>query len=132
MSVSLVESDLLFANPGVFMPHIKSGRLRPIAVANLKRISLFPDMPTFVEAGFPGFESDTWYGFVGPAAIPAALIARLNADIARILELPDVRVVLEQQGAQPAGGSPAEFQAFLQLEIGKWAKVIKAARVDPL
>lgn len=126
------EVQIMMATTPVALTQMKANRVRALGISSSRRLSLAPGLPTIAEAGFPGFESDTWYGVLTPAGTPVAIVARLNADIARILELPEVRMVLEQHGAQPAGGSPAEFRAFLQSEIAKWAKVIKAARVEQL
>jgi tripartite-type tricarboxylate transporter receptor subunit TctC len=123
------EADLLFANPGVFMPHIKSGRLRPIAVANAKRISVLPDVPTFVESGFPGYESGSWYGLAAPARTPQAIITRMHEESVKVLSLPDIIAQLATDGASPVGNTPQAFGKEIRDDIARWARVIKAADI---
>ncbi|HET7159477.1 MAG TPA: tripartite tricarboxylate transporter substrate binding protein [Burkholderiales bacterium] len=123
------EADLLFANPGVFMPHIRSGRLRPIAVANAKRISVLPDVPTFVESGFPGYESGSWYGLAAPARTPQAIITRMHEESVKVLSLPDIIAQLATDGASPVGNTPQAFGKEIRDDIARWAKVIKAADI---
>jgi tripartite-type tricarboxylate transporter receptor subunit TctC len=123
------EADLLFANPGVFMPHIKSGRLRPIAVANLKRIPLFPDLPTFVEAGHPGFESGSWYGLAAPKGTPASIINFMHRETVAVLAQPEILAQFMLDGGQAVGNTPQEFAKNIRDDIAKWAKVIKDANI---
>ena len=123
------EADVLFANPGVFMPHIKSGRLRGIGVASLKRITLFPDLPTFDESGFPRFESGSWYGLAAPARTPAAIISLLHAQTVKVLNQPDVIAQLASDGGSPVGNTPQAFAQEIRDDIAKWSKVIKAANI---
>ena len=125
------EVQVMMATAPVALSQMKANRIRALAISSLKRSALAPALPTIAESGFPGFQTDTWYGVLAPARTPAAIVARLNADIARVLEAQEVKTLLEQQGAQPAGGSPAEFRAFLQSEIEKWGKAIKAAGIEP-
>jgi tripartite-type tricarboxylate transporter receptor subunit TctC len=103
--------------------------VRGLAISSRQRSPLAPGMPTIAESGLPGFETDTWYGLLAPARLPAVLVRRLHADTARTLELPDVKTALEQQGAQAGGGSPEEFGRFIRSEIEKWAKAIRLAKV---
>ena len=124
------EADLLFANPGVFMPHIKAGRLRPIAAASLKRMSLFPDLATFNESGFPGFESGSWYGLAAPARTPPAIVTFMHKEVAAVLNQPDIVSVLATEGATVVGNSPQEFGKEIRDDIVKWAKVIKDANIQ--
>lgn len=126
------EVQLMMATAPVALTQMKANRVRALGISSAKRSPLAPDLPTIAETGFPGFETDTWYGVLAPARTPAASVARLNADIQRALESSEVRAALEQQGAQAAGGSPQEFRAFLQAEIVKWSRAIKAAGVEPL
>jgi tripartite-type tricarboxylate transporter receptor subunit TctC len=102
---------------------IKAGRLRVLAVTSQKRSPLLPDIPTMVEAGLPGFEFLNWFGIVGPARIAQPIIGRLNADIVKVLGFADVRERLANEGNDPAPMSPAEFGAFLQRDLAKWAKI---------
>jgi len=106
--------------------HIKSGRLRALAVASAKRISSMPDLPTMDEAGVPGFEADSWGGVMVPAGTPPAVVQRLHAEIVRILKMPDVAERLHSLGAEIVGGTPEEFTAYLKSEIDKWGKVARS------
>jgi len=123
------EADLLFANPGVFMPHIKAGRLRPIAAASLKRMPLFPDLATFNESGFPGFESGSWYGLAAPARTSPAIVAFMHKEVVAVLNQPDIVSVLATEGASIVGNSPQEFGREIRDDLAKWAKVIKEANI---
>ena len=126
------EVQLMMATAPVALTQMKANKVRALAISSSKRSSLAPELPTIAESGFPGFQTDTWYGVLAPARAPAAVVSRLNADIRRVLESPAVRTQFEQQGAHPAGGSPQEFRGFIQSEIGKWGKAIKAAGVEPI
>lgn len=123
------EADLLFANPGVFMPHIKSGRLRAIGVASLKRIAILPDLPTFAESGFAGFEAGSWYGLAAPARTPSPIIARLHAESVKVLSQADIIAQLASDGGSPVGNTPQAFAQDIRDDIAKWAKVIKDADI---
>ena len=113
-------------------PHVKGGRMRGIAVTSLKRSALAPEMPTVDESGVPGFEVLVWFGVVGPTGIPRDIVAKLNNEINKILQLPDVRERFQAGGVEPVGGPPEKFGEHLKAEIAKWGKVVKAtgARVD--
>ncbi len=121
------EADLMFANPAVFMPHIKSGRLRAVATASLERSAALPDMPTFHESGFPNFESQSWYGLAAPARTPAAVIALWHKETVAVLSQPDIVARITQDGGMPVGNTPIRFAQEIREETAKWAKVIKAA-----
>jgi len=108
-------------------PHVKSGRLRAIAVASLKRAATFPELPTFDESGFPGFEASAWNAVLAPAGTPREIINSLNAVIVRTVKSADYREKFAGQGAEPVGDSPEQFGAYLRAEVAKWAKVIKAS-----
>lgn len=107
------------------MPSIKSGRLRAIAVTSAKRIPSLPDLPTVAESGLPGYEAVSWGGVMAPAGTPPAIINRLNAEINRILRMPDVADKLSSFGAVLVGSTPDEFAAYLKAEIAKWGKVAR-------
>jgi tripartite-type tricarboxylate transporter receptor subunit TctC len=110
-------------------PHIKSGKLRPLAVTTKARVSSLPDVPTMQEAGIAGYESVSWGGLMAPAGTPPAIINKLHAEFARILKLPDVAERMEALGSTIVGSGPAEFSAFLQAEIRKWDAVAKKAGI---
>ncbi len=113
------------------MPHIKAGRLRPLAVTGARRSSAVPDVPTIAESGFPKFEATAWYGVLAPARTPPAIVTRLHDEIVRALKLPDVRERLEYVGFEIIGGTPAAFGDFIKTEIKKWAPVVKASGAKP-
>lgn len=114
------------------MPYVRSGRLRVIAVTGMARSALLPDAPTVNESGLPGFDVTSWYGVFGPAALPKDIVARLNADIAAILNAADLKERLAGLGAEPGAMSVDAFGRYVRDEITKWAKVVKAsgAKVD--
>jgi tripartite-type tricarboxylate transporter receptor subunit TctC len=113
----------------VLLPHIKSGKLRALAIATNKRTTLLPDVPTMREAGYPTVNADNWQGIVVAAATPKDIVARLNALLAKAIQSPDTRERLASQGLTPVGSSPEEFAAFWRAENEKWGKVIKAAGI---
>jgi tripartite-type tricarboxylate transporter receptor subunit TctC len=123
------EADLVFANPGVFMPHIKTGRLRPIAVCSLSRISVLPDVPTMSETGFTGYENGSWYGLAAPARTPATIVNRVYTETVKVLSDPDIIAQFARDGGSPVGNSPQAFGREIREDIAKWAKVIKAADI---
>lgn len=110
-------------------PHIKSGKLRPLAVTTKTRVASLPEVPTMQEAGVPGYESVSWGGLMAPAGTPPAIVGKLHAEFARILKLPDVVERMEGLGSTVVGSGPAEFSAFLQAEIRKWDGVAKKAAI---
>ena len=124
--------EVMFATSLSVQPHLKSGRLRPLAVTTAKRSQSIPDLPTIAEAGVPGFEATSWHGIVVPAGTPQAVITRLNGEINKVLQAPDVRERLTAQGAEVIGGTPQQFADYIKAEIPKWAKVIRdsGARAD--
>lgn len=114
------------------LPHVKANRLRALAVTSLKRSALLPDVPTMDESGYRGFEVSPWFGTLAPAGTPKEIIARINRDTVKILNVPKVRERLLAQGAEIVGNTPEQFLKYLKAEVQKWAKVVKAtgARVD--
>lgn len=121
--------DATFTGAPAVLPHVKSGRLRALAVSSAQRIAPLPDVPTVAESGFPGWEADQWYGVVAPAGTPAARVARLNAEINQALALPEVAQQLAVEGAVPTPGTPAAFGELIAREIPRWAEVVKAGNV---
>ena len=114
------------------LPHIKSGRLRGLGIATLKRSPLLPELPTIAESGYPGFEAVGWIGIAAPAKTPAAVLDKLNAEMVKILGQPDVRERLNTLAFTPVGGSRAQFAEYIKSEIAKWGKAVKesGAKVD--
>ncbi len=109
----------------------RNNRARPLAVLSPQRSALLPGIPTLAESGYPSIVYESWYGVLAPAGTPAEIVNKVNADIQKAMALPDVKAQLEAQGLQAAGGSAADFERFIRLEIDKWAKAIKAAGVPP-
>ena len=118
---------VMFGPPPALLPHIKSGKLRALAVADTQRSPLFSEIPTSVEAGVPGLESRVWYGIFAPAGTPAAVINRINADTLKALAAPDVVETLATQGATPVGGDSASFASFLKKDIATTEDLMKKA-----
>ena len=110
-------------------PHVKSGKAIAIAQTRIKRAKGHPTVPTMDESGFPGFEATTWYGLAGPGKLPSAYAKRMNEDINKVLQMPDVAEKFEQYGAEDGGGSAEKFANFIKVEARKWAKVVKDANV---
>jgi tripartite-type tricarboxylate transporter receptor subunit TctC len=124
--------QLMFDNLPSSLPHIKAGKLRALAVTSATRASALPDVPTVAEAGLPGFEASSWFGVLAPAGTPPAIVAKLNAEIAKWLATPEAKEKLSAQGANIAGGTPEDFAKHIAGETTKWARVVKesGAKVD--
>ncbi|MFM9888975.1 MAG: tripartite tricarboxylate transporter substrate binding protein [Burkholderiales bacterium] len=124
--------------PVMFLPainagqHVATGKLRALAVTSLQRLGSMPDLPTMAESGLPGYESAQWYGVLAPAGTPADILAMLNAHVAKIMQSPEMRARMHDDGLVPVGGSREQFAHHIKAEIAKWARVIQAsgARVD--
>ncbi len=123
------DTSLLFAAYPSIAAQAKSGKLRALAVTSAKRMELFPELPTVAEDALPGFESNQWWGFYGPAGMPAVVVAKLNAELSKILQTADIKERLAADGAQPGGGTPEDLAAFLRRDYEQWGKVIKAAGI---
>jgi tripartite-type tricarboxylate transporter receptor subunit TctC len=117
---------LMFNNMLSAMPQVKAGRLRAVAVTSLKRSAAAPELPTIAET-VPGYEANGWYGAFAPAATPKDLINRVNAEMNRIMKMPDVTQRLAGDGVEAVGTTPEQFGAYLKQEIAKWGKVVKAS-----
>lgn len=124
------EVQLMFVVAGSVMPHIKSGKLRALAVTSAKPSALFPGLPTVAASGVPNYESSAQFGLFAPANTPASVITRVNQDVRRVLNRPDVKEKFFNAGAETVGSSPEEFAAMLKSETAKWAKVIKNAGIS--
>jgi tripartite-type tricarboxylate transporter receptor subunit TctC len=108
------------------LPQLKSGRLKPLAISSEKRVATMPELPTVAEAGnLPGFVTGTWQGMVGPARMPADIVAKASAEVARIVKLPEISDRLSANGAYAVGNSPQEMGRQLAAEKDRWAKLIK-------
>ncbi len=116
--------DMTMGGPSVLMGHVKGGKLRAIATTGLKRSAAMPDVPTFAESGFPGFELNEWYALFAPDKTPPELIARLNQEFVKALREPEVRSTLIAIGAEPVGDTPAELGAFYFSEIDRLGKLV--------
>ena len=125
------EAQVTIAPAVTTLANWRSQRVRPLAVLSPQRSPLLPGIPTLVESGYPSIVYESWYGVLAPAGTPREIVAKVNADIQKAMAMPEVKAQLEAQGLQAAGGSPAEFEAFMRLETDKWAKAIKAAGVPP-
>jgi tripartite-type tricarboxylate transporter receptor subunit TctC len=112
--------------------HIKNGKVRALAVTSAERITDLPQVPTVAESGYKGFESSTWFGFVGPAGIPQPVVAKLNTEINKALQSPELKQRLNEQGAMVLGGTPQQFAALIKSDIARWAPIIKesGAKLD--
>jgi tripartite-type tricarboxylate transporter receptor subunit TctC len=121
--------ELLFAGISSLLPHINSGRLRPLATGSTKRLPMIPEVATFIELGYPEMTTSVWFGFMAPVATPRNIVAKLNADMSAVLTRAEVRDQLIADGQEPGGGTGEEFEAFLRNEIAKYAKVIKLAGI---
>ena len=125
--VDLVAGQIQFMTDTInsVMPFIKDKKLKLLAMTTAKRVSLFPDTPTLSETVMPGFEAGAWQGLMVPAGTPAAVIQRLNAEVMKALNSPEVREKLAVQGAEPLGSTPDEYAAYIKRELARWATVVK-------
>ncbi len=119
----------MFGDFLVVLPQVKAGRIKALGVTSLKRHPLLPDVPTVAESGYPGFEALSWQGLFAPAGTPPEIIAKLNAETLKALGSEDFRETFAKQGFLVAGSTPQEFRAFIEAEIPKWARIIKAGGV---
>ena len=122
--------NVVFGDPISVLPHIKSGKLRALAVTSLERSPVAPEVPTVAESGYPGFEALAWHGILAPAKTPPAVIQKLNAEIVKALADPATKELLEKQAMQTVGNSPEAFAAFIQKDIATWKAVAAAANVS--
>jgi tripartite-type tricarboxylate transporter receptor subunit TctC len=125
------EVQLYFAPMPSIVPHVKAGRLRPLAITSRKRSPALPDLPSVAEAGLRDYDESTWNGLFAPARTPSAVVARLNQDVLAILKTPEMHERIASQGAEPTGTSPGELAAIVKREVVKWAKVIREAGIQP-
>ncbi|MEY4295463.1 MAG: hypothetical protein RLY82_1151 [Pseudomonadota bacterium] len=117
--------QLYISSVPTLIGHVRSGKMRALAITSLKRGDDLPEVPSVAESGVRGFEAVTWFGFVAPAGTPKDIVSRLNAEIAKALQAPDVRKKLGDQGADILGGSPEQFGNLIKTDIVRWAPVVK-------
>jgi len=120
---------MLFGNVLSSLTHVKTGRLRALAVTTAKRSMVLPDLPTVSESGVPGYENSTWFGLLAPAGTPAAVLNKLNAELVKASQSPDIVDRLAPDGGEPVGSTPEQFGRHLALEIARWRKVVKDAGI---
>jgi tripartite-type tricarboxylate transporter receptor subunit TctC len=119
--------QVMFDNAPGQIPHVRSGKTRALAITAARRNAQLPDVPTMIEAGVPGFEVSSWYGVFAPANVPQPVLAKLNTDLVKTLNLPEIRARMAEQGVEPAPTTRAEFAAFQKAEVARWAQVVKDA-----
>jgi tripartite-type tricarboxylate transporter receptor subunit TctC len=120
---------IMFADLPLVLAHIKAGKLRPLAIGDAARSPALPDLPTVAEAGVPGYEANAWYGLFAPAHTPAAIVSKLQTEVAAIVAEPDVQKRMIELGATPVGSTPVQFAAFQHDEVARWKKVIDSANI---
>jgi len=123
------ETQAAFLSTTTLAVQARAGKVKPLAVLSAKRFSASPEIPSAVEAGFPGLDSSVWFGLFAPAKTPKVIVARINRDVVAALQLPEAKAALLSQGAEAVPTTPEEFDRFLKSEIAKWGKVIKAAGI---
>ena len=124
------QTQAMFPGLAAAVPHIRSGRVRPLAVTGLKRHPQFKDLPTLDESGFKGFDAQQWYGVVGPAGMPAPVVKQLNESLALVLRAPDLREKLSVEAVEPIVMTPDEFAAFIKSDIARWTKLAKDRKIE--
>lgn len=126
------ETSMMFTPIPLALPHVKTGKLKVLGVTTTNRSKVAPELPTIAESGLPSYEVTQWYGLQAPAGTPKEVLAKLNAEVRKILSMPDIVEKLTAQGAEPAPSTPEVLEAYVKAEIAKWAKVVKAsgAKVD--
>jgi tripartite-type tricarboxylate transporter receptor subunit TctC len=121
--------QMMFATIPSVIQHVRAGSLRAVAVTSSKRIPAVADIPTIAELGYPAFEASSWYGVAAPAGTPAPIVRKLSVEIDKIIKMPDINEQLSSQGAEPIGGTPESFGAYMRSETEKWAKILKASGI---
>jgi tripartite-type tricarboxylate transporter receptor subunit TctC len=123
--------SMMFADLTTSMPHVQSGALRAIAQTRLQRSALYPELPTLDELGVTGFDLDAWAGIVAPAKTPPAIVTRLNTELRKIIESPDIKLKLGNVGFEAFSSTPAGLEDFIKVQLGKWGKMVKDAGIQP-
>lgn len=124
------QTQAMFPSLAGAVPHIRSGRVKPLAVTGLQRHPLFKDVPTLDESGFKGFDAQQWYGVVGPAGMPATVVKQLNETLASVLKAPDLREKLSVEAVEPIVMSPEQFGEFIKTDIARWTRLAKARGIE--
>ncbi len=124
--------EMMFSGVPALIPHIKSGRIRSVAIGSPKRFAAIPMVPTFDEQGLKGYEASTWFGFMAPAKMPPVIIAKLNTEINKVLASAEIRKRYEIEGLEPQGGSPADFAKWISKEIDLYTRLVKVANIPKL
>ncbi|HTR59437.1 MAG TPA: tripartite tricarboxylate transporter substrate binding protein [Casimicrobiaceae bacterium] len=124
------QTQAMFPGLAAALPHIKAGKVRALAVTGRKRHPLLPDVPTFEESGYPGFDGVQWYGIVGPANLPPAIVKRLNEEINRLLEAPELRERLSGEALEPMPMSPEQFEQYIRKDIAHWTKLASERHIE--
>ena len=124
------QTQAVFPGLAAALPHIKAGKLRPLAITGAQRHPLMPNVPTFAELGFTGFDGVQWYGIVGPAKMPPALVKRLNAEINKLIIAPELKEKLSGEALEPMPMSPEQFGEYMKADIAKWEKLVKSRKIE--
>ncbi len=124
------QTQAMFPGLAAAIPHIRSGRVRPLAVTGLSRHPQFKDLPTLDESGYKGFDAQQWYGVVGPAGMPAPVVKQLNETLAVVLKAPDMREKLSIEAIEPMVMTPEQFAAFMKTDIARWTKIAKDRNIQ--
>ena len=123
------QGQLMFNNPVSAMPHVKTGKLKALAVTSAQRAAIAPEIPTIAESGYPGFEAGTWYAFLAPAGLPREVLNKLSTDIVAVTQVADLRTRFAGMGVDALGTTPAQLTAIMHAELEKWSRVIRAANI---
>lgn len=123
---------VMFPTIPVAMPHMTSGKVRPLGVTSAKRFALLPELPAIAESGLPGYEVAAWFGVFAPAGVPADVVAQISKDVGAVLELREVRTFVTRQGIEVAGTTPERFRSHIERELVRWTQVIREANIGPL
>ncbi len=124
------QTQALFPGLAAALPHIKAGKMKPLAITGPRRDRLVPDVPTFEESGYPGFDGVQWYGIVGPANMPAPIVKRLNEEINKLLASPELRERLSGEALEPMPMSPDQFGRYMRDDIARWSRLAKARNIE--
>jgi tripartite-type tricarboxylate transporter receptor subunit TctC len=124
------QTQAMFPGLAAAVPHIRSGRVRPLAVTGAARHALFKDLPTLIESGFQGFDAQQWYGVVGPAGLPASIVRQLNETLASVLRAPDLREKLSSEAIEPQVMAPDQFGEFIKADIARWTQLARERKIE--